>query len=123
MSKKPMKYVRKNEVVEAFCWGDQPLPDWLIAPDFIYTRPDANYMYICDSRGNLRVNVGDFLVKDVDGKVYVYTKESFAAIFDSEPLPETIDTTCIKRDVNSYYPRPSTHLLRQYIGELESEEV
>lgn len=93
-----MKYVKKPVVVEAFQWKDQEeslQPEWFSNHNFmVYHVPNANGGYHLELelpaiQGNvmvlgedLRVQIDDYIIKDVKGGIYACKEEIFKDTYE-----------------------------------------
>lgn len=80
-------YIRRNEAVEAFAFMDEEAPEWFCNSDCVAVKesrhePRTFHVRIQNDSRWKKLTPGDYVVKDLDGKIYVYSQESFAEIFD-----------------------------------------
>jgi hypothetical protein len=76
------KYRRTESEVEAFQFTGQGPTEW---PDWAKNSLDVRYERTCvwldGEHGSIRVNQGDWIAKDVTGRLASFTEEEFAKLF------------------------------------------
>lgn len=98
-----MKFRKKPVVVEAWCWTGETTPTdapaWLTAAiqskrlHFLpYSKPPAAVLALCDgpygyATVRSRASPGDWIVKGVEGGLYVCDPHTFAEVY--EPVTES----------------------------------
>lgn len=84
-----MKYLRKPTVVDAFQWKGYSKEHVKEFEEFANAETSKSWflmsgvLYLCLPFGPLCVAAGDYIVKDMDGKMYPYKAELFEMIFDA----------------------------------------
>jgi hypothetical protein len=83
------KYKKKSvEVVDAFRLGYDDMPKWfrehyMVGEIIQERRPNGNiYAYISGLGGTKMVNKGDYVVRDNQDELYVYSANVFDATYD-----------------------------------------
>lgn len=78
-----MKYRKKPIVIEAFCYGRDPRPDWFCdktSSNEIITFP--THCEIETLEGTMRGETGDFIIKGVKGEIYPCKSDIFHATYE-----------------------------------------
>ena len=91
-----MKYRKKPVVIEAFCLGVDPIPDWFM------DRVSTNEIILHGERGDLRTAEiktlegtmlglqGEYIIRGVKGEIYPCKPDIFYATY--EPVAEATHT-------------------------------
>lgn len=80
-------YRKKPVVIEAYCYNQQPhnyRPDWFsdrVTANVIITYPD--HAIIKTLEGDMRADLGDWIIKGVKGEVYPCKPDIFAATYEA----------------------------------------
>ena len=80
------KYRKKPVVIEAYCYDqrrDNYRPDWFqdrVTDKTIITYPDCAYIHTLE--GVMKVHLGDWVIKGVNGEVYPCKPDIFAATYE-----------------------------------------
>lgn len=82
-----MKFHKKPVVIEAFCLGYDPIPDWASNQTGIVYHTDhtdggQHYAEIPTPEGTMRANVGDWIILGVKGERYPCKPDIFAATYE-----------------------------------------
>jgi hypothetical protein len=85
-----MKYVKKPIVVEAFQFGVDEEPEWFSDKIRLYGEAKIGDIYIYDPsqcsietlEGRMYANVGDMIIKGIQGEIYPCKKDIFDATYD-----------------------------------------
>jgi hypothetical protein len=85
------QYRKKPVVIEAYCFDQQPgnyRPDWFqdrVTSNVIVTFPDHAIIHTLE--GDMIADLGDWIVKGVEGEVYPVKLNIFAATYEAaEPI-------------------------------------
>jgi len=84
------KYRKKPVVIEAFRWTGGPDqeedPVWIVeaikAGTVYYQGGDAPYLTIETLEGDMRANVGDWIIRGVKGEIYPCKPDIFEATYE-----------------------------------------
>jgi len=82
-----MKYIKKAVTVEAYQFAggevESGIPNnWIKEGDFDFSQ-DGEFMIIPALRGNMRVEKGDYVIKDERGEFYSLRANVFASKYES----------------------------------------
>ncbi|MEY4719305.1 MAG: hypothetical protein RL563_1923 [Pseudomonadota bacterium] len=84
------KYRKKPVVIEAFCLGTDPMPDWFCnarTAGKIQTFGGHRSVTHCNIEtleGVLRGNAGDYIIQGVNGEIYACKPDIFAMTYEWE---------------------------------------
>jgi len=112
MDETPMKYVKKPIVVEAFQFGVDEEPEWFIDKIRVYGEAKIGEIYIYDPlqcsietlEGRMYANVGDMIIKGIQGEIYPCKKDIFDTTYEFDVFAENIMET------DSNYRRKAFHV-------------
>lgn len=88
-----MKYRKKPIIIEAFKYdgdlmgadGNYYVPNWAIeahrSKDLCYI--DDGELYVCTLEGELRVDVGDYIIRGIEGELYPCKPSIFEATYEA----------------------------------------
>jgi hypothetical protein len=79
-------YRKRPVVIEAFCLGVDPIPDWFcdaISDGKIHTSAEG-HCFIETLEGVLRGNAGDYIIRGVKGEIYACKPDIFAMTYEWE---------------------------------------
>ncbi|CUM22663.1 hypothetical protein KQ805_03055 [Listeria monocytogenes] len=76
-----MKYRKKPVVIEAFCFGYEPSPDWFSA---VITADETGSLFadIKTLEGTMRAERGDYVIKGVQGEIYPCKPDIFEQTYE-----------------------------------------
>lgn len=88
-----MKYIKKPVVVEAFQYngymidnyGRYCVPKWALdalVDRILYTKENGKELHINTLEGDMRVSIGDFIIKGVNGEIYPCKPDIFKKTYD-----------------------------------------
>lgn len=88
-----MKYKKKPVVIETFQYdgdfkdrnGTYYVPEWAVEAnkeDILYFK-DAGDLYIKTLEGDMRANVGDYIIKGVQGEIYACKPDIFEQTYEA----------------------------------------
>jgi len=84
------KFKKKPVVIEAFRWTGGPDqtedPTWIVEAikrgDVYYQGGDTPYLTIETLEGKMRANLGDWIIKGVNGEIYPCRHDIFAKTYE-----------------------------------------
>ncbi len=87
-----MAYYRKKPVIiEAFRFGFDEAPDWWIEARIDKAYRDGDNIYIVTLEGDMKVGLGDWVIKGVQGELYPCKNDIFLKTYDkAEQVGQTI---------------------------------
>ena len=87
-----MAYYRKKPVIiEAFRFGFDDAPDWWLQARMTQAFRTGDDVYIVTLEGDMRVEVGDWVIKGVAGELYPCKNDIFLKTYDkAEQVGSTI---------------------------------
>lgn len=87
-----MAYYRKKPVIiEAFRFGFDDAPDWWLQARMTQAFRTGDDVYIVTLEGDMRVEVGDWVIKGVAGELYPCKNDIFLKTYDkAEQVGQTI---------------------------------
>jgi hypothetical protein len=77
------QYRKKPVVIEAFQYGKDPRPDWFtqgVTIKEVFTFPD--HCLITTLEGNMRGDVGDYIIKGVQNEIYPCKPDVFEMTYE-----------------------------------------
>lgn len=80
------RYRKRPVVIEAFCLGVDPMPDWFcdaISDGKIHTSAEG-HCFIETLEGVLRGNAGDYIIQGVKEEIYACKPDIFAMTYERE---------------------------------------
>ncbi len=83
-----MKFRKKPVVIDAFCLGIDPIPDWFmdkVSTNEIILHSQGSllsYAQITTLEGIMRADGGDFCIRGVKGEIYPCKPDIFAATYE-----------------------------------------
>lgn len=83
-----MRFLKKPVEVEAVMWNGNMTPAieaLVVGSTFKHLRQDAgkSYLIIPTPEGSMRVDVGEWIIKDENGSLYPCTQERFEAEYEA----------------------------------------
>jgi hypothetical protein len=114
-----LKYRKKPVVIEAFRFQiDDEMPDWFIK------KMKTNDIIACSdgtciietSQGLIKVEKGDYIIRDKQGYIYSCNREDFGKMHDPANENKTIETK-IAEKIEEYIQNYGKHPLRILVGE------
>jgi hypothetical protein len=82
-----MKFRKKPVVIEAFCIGRDNEPEWWKEADRagkIAVHP-PHHWFIQTFEGTIRADLGDWIVRGVEGEIYPVKDRIFGATYEPAP--------------------------------------
>ncbi len=77
-----MRYVKKPPIVEAYQYGFDRKPAWMIASEAIFCTQDGAWLLIPTPNGDMKAMLGDFIVKDSLGNIFPMPQDVFKATYE-----------------------------------------
>lgn len=78
-----MAYYRKKPVIiEAFRFGFDEAPDWWIEARVDKAHRDGDNIYIVTLEGDMKVGLGDWVIKGVQGELYPCKNDIFLKTYE-----------------------------------------
>lgn len=83
-----MKFRKKPVVVDAFCLGHDPIPEWIIKhvplSRISWTMNGEGDMYveIVTEEGTMKAYTGDYIIRGVQGEVYPCKADIFEMTYE-----------------------------------------
>jgi len=83
------KFIKKPLEIEAFRFGFEEIPYWGSGKFSVHRQPnpDEDYLLINTLEGQMKANVGDFVIKGIKGEMYPCKADIFLATYDEVPCP------------------------------------
>jgi len=76
-----MKFVKKPIVIEAFRYGFDKKPSWLIDNTHCTVPPDGSGITIHTLEGDMTAMPGDYVIKGIQGEIYPCKADIFEATY------------------------------------------
>lgn len=118
-----MKYKKKPVVIEAFQYdgdfqyinGDYYVPQWAIdayEKAILYFK-DAEDLYIKTLEGDMKANVGDYIIKGVQGEIYACKPNIFEQTYDEPDSKVTVDVNIMDTEIMKEFIALTKTLMNQ----------
>jgi hypothetical protein len=76
-----MKFVKKPIVIEAYRYGIDKPPHWMLNQDHITQPSDGSALTIHTLEGDMIATAGDYIIKGIAGEIYPCKPEIFEASY------------------------------------------
>jgi len=77
-----MRFIKRLPVVEAYQYGFDRKPGWMVASEAIFSTGEGAWLLIPTPDGDLKAFLGDYIVKDAQGNIYPMPADIFKATYE-----------------------------------------
>lgn len=77
-----MKYRKRPPIIEAFQYGFDKKPTWMIAADAVFATNNGAWLSIPTPSGDARAMLGDYIVRDEEGNIFPMPADVFLASYE-----------------------------------------